>query len=1175
VPLTGSFQDGGALRVGSFYATRPADEKLTSALLAGELCYVLAPRQMGKSSLRARVTRELRAQGVRCAGLDLTLIGAHGVAADAWFHALVEEVGAEIGLVGVDAAWLQTAGLPPVARWVRFLTVDLLAAVDGRIVVFVDEIDSVVGLQGAVSGDELLASIRAVVGGRADHPDWARLTFCLLGVVAPHHLILDPVRTPFNIGQAVPLDDLTPSEAAVFLPGLAPLGPLAEAVLEEAWSWTHGDPYLLQRLCKGLLARGSPFRDGCVRVEEVVRELFLDGGPSTDIHLASAAERVLGAASSRAMLDLYRRVRAGAPVAADPRDPLQLDLRLAGMVTTRGVRQPALVVRNRVFAEVFDLSWVDLHAGRRELAALAAAWATRGRRPADLLRGETLQEQRALAEARGDLTPEESELLLASVDAETAQAALDERRANTERALQSARRSTRRIAILAGLLGLAALAAALLYVRLENVGGSVRELTRRRTELWAESALLAAGQAGSERDALTYALRAVGAEREATVGREWLTAGTSRAAHAAVAAASRASSIPYQEHHSGSVEWSPDGRAVYVAVGGRVRTWTMGGGSSGPTWEADREELRWAGPSPDGTAVATVGEVDGLRVWEDNGRIMRCELRWADEALTQGRWSPDGSRIVVAGERGGVEVVDANTCTASERLPGLGAAVWGLDFHPSGHEVAAASMHGVVRTWSLPDGLPRLDLRVGSEEVIGLRYSPDGTVLAAATAERTSIAWDTTTGKLLWKFLSPGAFAVILAFSPDGALLAAGGADGVVHILDPRTGMERAVLRGHRGSVSGVAWAPKGRRLASAAAGSELRIWRPASSQSTRAYVGDGVGLECLTWSPDGARIAVGGKAGRLRVLDAETLIEVATPQPEDPSRTGCPTFRDDGGLLVAWHDGALTEHDGNGARSALARQAGRPGRLTARTGKRLAVVRAGNADTGGTATLWVVDTYTGAPINAIRTDAEVWEGRAALSPDGTRVAAATAGFDAAVWDVASGRELFRLQGQRGFVSGVAWSPDGRWLATASRDGLGRVWEVTAAGVAAERELVLHRNWLTDVAFSPDSRWVVTSSVDGTAARWESATGDLWAVYEDASDMLESTPGAEFLEASAFAPDGSELALTGGDGQVRVYPVASAGVLDRLCTLAARWDVADTEAICGRLGADTRDSSTP
>jgi hypothetical protein len=273
------FQAGGAVRESSLYVERSADAELREGIERGDLCAVIAPRQMGKSSLRRRAERRLSSRGVRCLAVDLGLIGCSGLTPEQWFYALgfhlAERSGAAVDLLRF---WREHDGLPPAERWSRFLTDELFPRAAAPVAVFFDELDVALGLP--FCPDAFFAAVREVNEARgralspALAPPAARVPVCLFGVTAPEGWVRDPSRSPFTVDRLIRLAEFTPEEAAAFLPGLRAAGGDAPPLLSAVLRWTAGHPYLTQRLCE-LLSQAGAGADGSP--EARVTRLVSDG----------------------------------------------------------------------------------------------------------------------------------------------------------------------------------------------------------------------------------------------------------------------------------------------------------------------------------------------------------------------------------------------------------------------------------------------------------------------------------------------------------------------------------------------------------------------------------------------------------------------------------------------------------------------------------------------------------------------------------------------------------------------------------------------------------------------------------------------------------------------------------------------------------------------------------
>lgn len=407
---------GGSIREEAVYVERHADSELLAALRRGEICHVLAPRQMGKSSLCGRAARLLRKDGVTCIQIDLNLLGGRKSVADidSWFFSLIKELSRQLGWPRdfTDELWRSEAQTTATYKWSRFLHEEVPARIPGPVVFIFDEIDTILTLP--FSCDDFFAVVRAMHNARPERPELRRIAVCFVGVAAPGELMVDAARTPLNVGTAISLVDFSRAEADGFLPALAAHLPGPADWLDAIYDWTSGHPYMTHKLCAELCKQPPGVAIPAERVEEVVRRSFLQNGRVSETNLQYAERRIDAHTSSNLLLRMYRRLLEGQSIPADRNDPLQSELWLSGICRWH---QGCLGVRNRIFAVVFDWAWAHGKESARLLDEALQRWLDAGKHPGQLLGGAALEAARSWAEGRSDVSAEEQEFLLASLQA--------------------------------------------------------------------------------------------------------------------------------------------------------------------------------------------------------------------------------------------------------------------------------------------------------------------------------------------------------------------------------------------------------------------------------------------------------------------------------------------------------------------------------------------------------------------------------------------------------------------------------------------------------------------------------------------------------------------------------------------------------------------------------------
>ena len=361
--LSYSYQLGGGLAASAAsYVVRDGDRELYQAILQSKFAYVFNARQMGKSSLRNKIIAQLRSQGYRCGAIDLTEIGSSNLNSEQWYASLIFHLAKSLEISQFNIRptftqwWKNLDPLSSVSKFKKFICEIILKNIESKIVIFIDEIDSIRRLPFDVN--DFLALIRFLYDYRAANRDLSRLSFILLGTANPNYLMREPRANPFNIGQQICLKGFKLDEVQPLAGGLDRLCDNSKKVLSEILFWTGGQPFLTQKICHIIVHSGQNIASGdeARSIALLVKEKIIENWQTQDnpAHFQVIEQSILQSANKFALLRLYEQILEQGAIAIDLSD-LQIELILSGLV---GCGDDFLKIFNQIYLRIFNYKWL-------------------------------------------------------------------------------------------------------------------------------------------------------------------------------------------------------------------------------------------------------------------------------------------------------------------------------------------------------------------------------------------------------------------------------------------------------------------------------------------------------------------------------------------------------------------------------------------------------------------------------------------------------------------------------------------------------------------------------------------------------------------------------------------------------------------------------------------------
>ncbi len=510
-------------------------------------------------------------------------------------------------------------------------------------------------------------------------------------------------------------------------------------------------------------------------------------------------------------------------------------------------------------------------------------------------------------------------------------------------------------------------------------------------------------------------------------------------------------------------------------------------------------------------------------------------------------FSPDGRLAVTGGDDRTARLWNAATGEAVGPRLQHPAAVCGAAFSLDGKILITVVRDGPCGLWDAATGRA-LDPRSGRLQHLSVNdFSPDFRAAITVASDRMVRLWDRASGQSIGPPRQVDATRRARVISPNARLILIA-ADDTARLWNSMTGEAVGPPLVHQGLVNAVAFSPDGRLALTGGADHLARLWDVATGRPVGAPMEHRGPVSALAFSPDGRLILAGSEDGTARVWEISPAIALAAVGPSS-SRLGLGTVAPSRRIrfeaidlapvrmraVVGGNDGVARLCDletGDAVGVPMWQRWKRIRAVVLSPDGRRAAISSHDEHgktTSGTVQIW--DAATGRPASPQLPHAN-WVAAMAFSPDGRLLATGDYSGGVQLWDAATGARLGQTLRQLSGVWCLAFSPDGRTLAVGTFDpaNVAQLWDV-ATGEARGAPLSEHRGWVVVIGFSGDGNTVLTASLDGTARLWDAATGrPLGQPLQHQGAVCHAT----------FSPDG-RLVLTGSeDGTARLWDAATA-----------------------------------
>ena len=589
---------------------------------------------------------------------------------------------------------------------------------------------------------------------------------------------------------------------------------------------------------------------------------------------------------------------------------------------------------------------------------------------------------------------------------------------------------------------------------------------------------------------------------------------------------------------TGNIIFSPDNSHIAVSSSIGVWLYSANTGKEQNLFTNHSRPVTSVSFSPDGNTLASSSSGEFL-LWDvPTGELITVLSAHADE-ISDMEFSPDGKTLATCSwnRDSSVKLWDVDTGSIITTLEGHEDDVTCLEFSPDGKTLATGGYdnRNTIKLWDVTNGSLIKTILTnslhGSFGVSDISFSPDGKTLASCEGRwNTSIhLWDVETGSLIQTLLGHMNGVNSIDYNIDGSILSSVCDDGILCLWDMNTMSHMNTLIAHTFSAISVAFSHDGHTLVSGSMDGTIHLWDSQTLEKRNTIEEHLILWSAIDFSPNGENIASTGWDNTLRIFDTSSGKLISTSHGLfDPLASV--SYSPDGrtiatGSVTSIRHKSIWEANENSVRL-----------WDVSTGKIKAILYGHQNNVRNVAfhpyepivaaavdkssvILW--DTKSYQPLWTIPSEV-IYTKNVAFSPDG-RILATGNNSGIELWDLSARILITNIPQQSNIGSNIVFSPDGRLIASVSGPQKVYIWDI----YTEERMIIAtgHTDRYVKITFSPDGKSIISAGAidDGTIRIWDISNGELKSILNGMANGINDIK---------FSPDGNTLATLGYDGTI-------------------------------------------